>query len=145
MAIAATRPNDQPLMELNTTPLIDVLLVLLILFVITIPAATHSLAVDLPSDRGDPPRTIDPVVNRVTLTADGVIQWNGDGVSQQQLAALLGRSARMVPEPELQFAPDAQAGYDLAAHVTGTIKASGVTRFGFVGNDRYAEFGRAGR
>ena len=144
MAIAATRTFAEPLSELNTTPLIDVLLVLLILFVITIPPATHSLDLTLPG----PPRpdvTINPVSNRVEVTADDRILWNGQPVDQAGLGGLLAATARLPREPVLEFEPEAAARYDLAAAVLRTIKLSGVTAVGFVGNERYAEFGRAAR
>jgi biopolymer transport protein ExbD len=136
----------QPLGEINTTPLIDVMLVLLIMFVITIPAATHALPVDLPScaDADCPEVPFDPVRNRLTLDSGDRLLWNGSAIDGGQLAAILAETRRMPVEPELQFAPDAQAGYAASAQTLLTIKSSGVTRFGFVGNERFRAFGRAG-
>lgn len=142
MSTIAIRQQSQPLSELNTTPLIDVLLVLLILFVITIPPAVHSLPVDLPSGEGT---EINPMRNRIEVTAEGRVLWNGGAVTQPQLAGLLLATRRLSWEPELQFAPDGEAPYDLAAQTLRTIKLSGVTAFGFVGNERFAEFGKAAR
>lgn len=138
---ATLAPNSAPLADLNTTPLIDVLLVLLILFVITIPAATHSLEVPLPTDtQGNPP--INPTRNTVTIDAIGTVAWNGTKVSQGNLAALLVNSTRLSPEPELRFEPEGQAPYDAAARTLQTIRAAGVKGFGFVGNERYADFAK---
>jgi biopolymer transport protein ExbD len=80
MAQASAMPAPEPLSELNTTPLIDVLLVLLILFVITIPPATHSLDLALPGDTSCPPvcPPIDPVSNKVVVDASGRVSWNGN-------------------------------------------------------------------
>ena len=130
----------RPMGEINTTPLIDVMLVLLIMFVITIPAATHSVDIDVGpgSECFDCP--VDPVINRVVINRNDAVLWNATPVTQAQLARLL-RDTRALPvEPELQFEPEADASYDASARTLATIKASGVTRFGFVGNERYRQF-----
>ena len=133
-----TQP-DRPMGEINTTPLIDVMLVLLIMFVITIPAATNSVDVDVgTSECFDCP--LDPVKNRLVIDSDDTVRWNGEPVRQAQLAALLQQSRALPVEPELQFEPAANASYDASARTLATIKASGVTRFGFVGNERYRQF-----
>jgi biopolymer transport protein ExbD len=128
--------------EMNTTPLIDVMLVLLIMFIITIPVATHTTEFNLGGSDPVDPRQIHREVNKLQVTAADQIVWNGQTISERQLAALLRQSTRLPVEPELQYEPQAQAGYDLAAGVAGDIKRSGVTHFGFVGNDRFADFGR---
>jgi len=147
MATYAKAPDTkaisaQPIADINTTPLIDVMLVLLIMFVITIPAATNTTPIDLPGDDGEVLPVPDEVKNRLVLTADDRILWNGHALSRPELAALLRQTAQMPVEPKLQFDPDAAASYDLSARVLATIKASGVTRFGFVGNERHADFGK---
>ena len=141
MAFASAYPAREPLGEINTTPLIDVMLVLLIMMIMTIPIATNALPVDLP--HGPPPPIVpDSLRNKVVVTDAGAILWNGEAVSQAQLLGLLGRTRQFPIEPELQFEPQANASYDLSARVLNLIKASGVTKFGFVGNERYREFGR---
>ena len=144
MAMSGGKDDGEPMGEMNTTPLIDVMLVLLIMFIITIPVATHAVNIDLPTPNPNavkPP--IDPIKNKVVLTPDNKILWNGTPIEQGVLASNLVASAQMPVEPELQFQPDAQAGYDLSAHVLNIIKASNVTKFGFVGNENYAAFGKA--
>lgn len=144
MAMSGGKDDGSPMMEMNTTPLIDVMLVLLIMFIITIPVATHSVNIDLPSPNPNPPPvTIKPDKNKVTLTPDNKILWDGNPVDQGSLLTLLKTTTKMSPEPELQFEPDAQAGYDISAHVLNIIKGSGVTKFGFVHNELYANFGKA--
>ena len=143
MAMAGGKDDGAPMMEMNMTPLIDVLLVLLIMFIITIPVATHAVNIDLPSPDPNPPPQdqIDPVVNKIVLSPEGEILWNGDAINQSQLVRNLNVTLNMQPEPELQFEPDANASYDLSVKVLNVIKASGVTKFGFVGNDKYRQFG----
>jgi biopolymer transport protein ExbD len=140
MAFARSGSDSQPMMAMNTTPLIDVMLVLLIMFIMTVPMATHSFDVDLPAG----PSTAEiHNLNKLVVTSRDRIVWNGTIVTSRQLAGLLHRTAQMPIEPALQFQPEAGASYDTAAHVMNTIKLSGVTNFGFVGNERFAQFGKA--
>ena len=142
MAMSGGRDDGAPMMEMNTTPLIDVLLVLLILIIITIPMQNHSVDIDLPSPSNTPPQNVQPVKNKIVLTPDNQILWNGGAINQNQLVTNLQATKAMNPEPELQFEPDPQAGYDLAAKTVHIIKGSGVTKFGFVGNEKYRVFGK---
>ena len=143
MAIATAASAREPLSEINTTPLIDVLLVLLIMIIMSIPIKPHSLEVPLP---GPNPTIVtrepDRVRNKIVLTVDGVILWNGEQVSRDELGARLRRTTEFPIEPELQFEPEANASYELAANVINSIVDSGVNRFGFVGNERYREFAK---
>ena len=144
MAMSGGKDDGSPMMEMNTTPLIDVMLVLLIMFIITIPVATHAVPIDLP--QATPPTNepiVDPIKNKVTITIDNKVQWNGADQDIGGLVSLLAQTKTMDPEPELQFQPDQQAPYDTAAKVLQLIKASGVTAFGFVGNENFSEFGKA--
>ena len=143
MAMSGGKDDGAPMMEMNMTPLIDVLLVLLIMFIITIPVATHSVDIDLPTPSPVPENFVEPVKNKLVLTVNNQILWNGNAISQGQLVTLLQQSKDMQPEPELQFEPEARASYELSAQVLNLIKASGVTKFGFVGNEQYRVFGKA--
>ena len=143
MGMSGGKLDGQPMLDMNMTPLIDVLLVLLIMFIITIPVATHSVDIDLP--QGNPPPqdiVIDPVKNKLILTAQDQILWNGTPVTEGQLVTLLNETIQMANEPELQFEPEALASYDISAKVLQDIKVSGVTKFGFVGNEKYRQFGK---
>ena len=143
MAMSGGKDDGAPMIDMNMTPLIDVLLVLLIMFIITIPVATHAVNIDLPQPNpNDPQQEIDPVKNKIVLTQNGEILWNGEAINQGQLVRNLELTRDIEPEPELQFEPEAQASYDLAAKVLQLIKATGVTKFGFVGNERYRTFGK---
>ncbi len=145
MSMSGGKDDGSPMMEMNTTPLIDVMLVLLIMFIITIPVATHSVDIDLPA--ATPPTNLPPpdtIKNKVVLTAAGDILWNGSKVTPGQLLALLKQTLTYPVEPELQFQPEQDASYDLSAKVLNIIKGSKVTKFGFVGNEQYSEFVKSG-
>ena len=144
MAMSGGKDDGSPMMEMNTTPLIDVMLVLLIMFIITIPVATHSLDIDLPPPA--PPNStppVNPIRNKLVITADGTLAWNTGVIDGSQLVSLLDQTRVMVPEPELQFQPEAEAGYELSSKVINIIKQSKVTKFGFVGNELYSEFNKS--
>ena len=145
MAMSGGKDDGSPMMEMNTTPLIDVMLVLLIMFIITIPVATHSVDIDLPVPNNvpPPPDMIDPIKNKIVLTPDNQILWNGTAIDDGELVRNLEVTKTIQPEPELQFEPDQQASYDLAIRTLNIIKGSGVTKFGFVGNEKYRAFGKA--
>ena len=144
MAMSGGKDDGSPMMEMNTTPLIDVMLVLLIMFIITIPVATHSVDIDLPPPSpptNNPP--VNPVKNKVTLTRNGEIVWNGVPITGGQLRTLLAETLQQPVEPELQFQPEPDASYDLSSKVLNIIKGSKVTKFGFVGNEQFSEFDKA--
>lgn len=137
MILAQREPR--PLVEMNTTPLIDVMLVLLVMFIITIPAQTHSIKLDLP--QGSPPLVqVNKTANELAITAGNAILWNGQVVSRGVLAEELSASARIDPQPELHLRPDPYARYELVDEVLATAKRAGVTRIGFVDNEQYQNF-----
>ncbi len=125
--------NQAPMSELNTTPLIDVMLVLLIMFIITIPLSTHKVPMDLPS--GEVGKS-DPVVHRLDLDAGGRIWLDGARVAQEQLPALLA-PIRDDPGSELHLRADPETPYDRFDHVLAATKRAGVTRLGLVDNERF--------
>jgi len=140
MAMAASTTDGEPMMDINTTPLIDVMLVLLIMFIITIPIQTHAVKLDLPVD--DPnqkePPPIDPVKNKVTITPQGQVLWNGSPVSLTVLRQYLDQTQTMNPVPELHLQPDPQARYEVVDEVLAVTKRAQVEKMGFVGNEAYA-------
>ena len=144
MAMSAGSDDGEPMMDMNTTPLIDVMLVLLIMFIITIPVATHSVDIDLPvpDTNPPPPDQIDPIQNKIVLTQSNEILWNGTPITMEEMVRNLLATKDIQPEPELQFEPEPNASYQLSANVLRNIKGTGVTKFGFVGNEKYREFGK---
>ena len=143
MAMQTTSDNaeGEPMMDINTTPLIDVMLVLLIMFIITIPIQTHAVKLDLPVDQpNSPPPPIDPVKNKVVITAQGQILWNGNPVSPEQLRQYLELSQQINPIPELHLQPEPDARYELVDEVLAQTKRAKVSKMGFVGNEAYMNF-----
>ena len=132
MTAIAAEPT--PMLEMNTTPLIDVMLVLLVMLIITIPPQSHAVKIDLPGV--EVPLT-NPVKNLLVVTGEGGILWNGEAVSKRQLRVLLDTTAAMEPRPELQLRPDAAARYALVDEVLAITKQAGVQSMGFVGNEAY--------
>ncbi len=139
MAMAGGSDDGEPMMEMNMTPLIDVLLVLLIMFIITIPIQTHAVKVDLPVNdpRNQQQPPIDPEKNKVTIDPAGVVAWNGVPVDTVTLQQYLERTTQINPEPELHFQPDPQARYAKVDEVLAVVKRSGITKLGFIGNEQY--------
>jgi biopolymer transport protein ExbD len=144
MAQAAFPANDNrhvigdmtPMSEMNTTPLIDVMLVLLIMFIITVPMQSHQIEQQLPK-----PGTvleIKRLKNEVGLSAGGQLSWNDQAISDRELAGALAEIARMDDQPEVHFRPDPAARYERVDQVLGIAAKSGAEHFGFVGNERFA-------
>ena len=140
MSMQTTGANDsgEPMLDINTTPLIDVMLVLLIMFIITIPIQTHAVKLDLPVNQpNNPPPPIEPQKNKVVVTAQGQVLWNGNPVNLQQLRQYLDVTQQMNPIPELHLQPDATARYELVDEVLAVTKRAHVQKMGFVGNEYY--------
>jgi biopolymer transport protein ExbD len=138
--MSAGRDDGEPMVEMNTTPLIDVMLVLLIMFIITIPIQTHAVKIDLPQSAPPSDNVVDPVKNKVAIDAGGVISWNGAPIDLLTLRQYLQQSLRLPVEPELQFQPNAQTRSVVVDEVLAEIKRAGVTKLGFVGNEQYSSF-----
>ena len=140
MAMQTTGSNEsgEPMMDINTTPLIDVMLVLLIMFIITIPPQSHAVKLDLPQNQSDqPPPPIDPVKNKVVVTTGGAVLWNGAPVNLTQLRQFLDVTQQMDPIPELHLQPEPDARYELVDEVLAVTKQAKVSKMGFVGNEAY--------
>jgi len=138
------KDDGQPMMEMNTTPLIDVMLVLLIMLIMTLPPITNSVNIDLPTPSTVLSNNIDPIKNKIVLTNNDEILWNGQPIDDSQLVANLQQTLTFAVEPELQFEPEPNASYNVSSQVLNIIKGSGVTKFGFVGNEKYRVFSKGG-
>jgi biopolymer transport protein ExbD len=122
------------MIEMNTTPLIDVMLVLLIMFIIAIPPQSDAVKVDVPTG---PTPIVESISNELALTAEGQAYWNGQPVDDRTLRATLDKSVAMEPAPELHFRPDAATSYGRVDQVLAMTAQANVTKMGFVGNQQY--------
>ncbi len=139
MAVSMGGSEGDPMMDINTTPLIDVMLVLLIMFIITIPIQTHAVKLDLPvNDPSSQPPPVDPLKNKIVVTPQGQVMWNGEAVDMARLRQYLDISQTMSPTPELHLQPDPMARYELVDEVLAVTKHAKVEKMGFVGNEAYA-------
>ena len=137
-AAVASSDSDEPMMDINTTPLIDVMLVLLIMFIITIPIQSHAVKIDLPvNDPNQVAPPVDPVKNKIVVMPDGAVLWNEAPVDLPTLQQYLELSTQMQPTPELHLQPHPEARYELVDEVLAVTKRANVTAMGFVGNEAY--------
>ena len=134
-----TSSSDEPevMIDMNTTPLIDVMLVLLIMLIITIPAQLHSVNLDMPLPT-NAAKKADPVVIKIDVDASSVINWNGKPVgSRVELEAKLTEAAAQQPQPELHIRSHAKAKYEAAAAVMASAQRIGLTKLGIVGSEQF--------
>ncbi len=125
-------------MEINTTPLIDVMLVLLIMLIITIPAQLHSVNLDLPV-AAPPTKKVDPVVIKIEVDANNQIAWNGKALaSREELQSKLQEASQREPQPELHVRSDAKAKYETTMAVMANAQRLGLKKLGIVGAEQFA-------
>jgi biopolymer transport protein ExbD len=135
--LAFAAPADAPISGINTTPLIDVLLVLLIMFILTIPVASHSVKIRLPG----PGTAADdkPVVHRLALLPTGAMLWDGAPLADRDLAPRLAAFRAAAPDGVLEMQPEGELRYERFDSVLATVKRAGIEKLGFVGNERFAD------
>lgn len=123
--------------EINTTPLIDVMLVLLIMLIITIPIQLHSVSLNMPVGNPPPP-LVQPEVVKIDIDADGTIRWNGEAVPKLiVLEARLQAAALQSVQPELHVRPDKRVSYKTVAYVMATVQRLGLTKIGLAGGEQF--------
>jgi biopolymer transport protein ExbD len=129
-------PDCQPMAVINTTPLIDLMLVLLIMFIVTVPVATHKVPLDLPGpvDTPAPPAP----VHRLNLDAAGRLFWDGRAISDTELPRRLAGLQADPAEPDLHIAAEAETRYERVDQTLAQVKRAGIDRLGFIGNQRFA-------
>ena len=130
--------EPEVMMEINTTPLIDVMLVLLIMLIITIPIQLHSVNLDMPVNTSAAKKT-EPVVVKVNVEQNNVINWNGKLLaSRAELDQAVAEAAAMNPQPEIHIRSHAKARYEVAASVMAAAQRGGLTKLGIVGAEQFA-------
>lgn len=123
--------GDDMVSEINMTPLVDVMLVLLIIFIITVPVLTHAVKLDLP--RADnAPNTLKPDTVNISVTLDGSIHWNDESVDEAQMNERLATVARQQPQPEIFIRGDRKVDYERVIHVMAAVQRAGMLKLGFV-------------
>jgi biopolymer transport protein ExbD len=132
MNVGAAREGE-PMSEINTTPLIDVMLVLLIMLIVTLPPQRHAVKLDTPLPCKDcPARDDQPDPVTVSVDFNGAILWNGSAISRAELQQRFAVEARRDVQPELHIRPDRNAQYGVVAHVMAAAQREGLTRMGIV-------------
>jgi biopolymer transport protein ExbD len=131
--------ENEPMMDINTTPLIDVMLVLLIMFIITLPVMTHAVKLDMPQTKSSnpPPVVVEPI--QLEVDWDGTVIWNGTPVQLGALEGYFKVEAAKNPQPEVHVRPNRRANYDTVAKVLALAQRNGMQRIGFVGNEQFME------
>jgi len=136
MNVGSTK-DDDVILDINTTPLIDVMLVLLIMLIITIPIQTHAVKLNMPVGTPPPP-TAPPVVIQIDIDFDGSVLWNGEDVTDRdQLEARLRDAAAQPDQPEVHLRPNKLVTYGTVAMVMASAQRLGVTKVGIVGNEQF--------
>lgn len=133
MTFGGFNNNQQPtpMAEINVTPMVDVMLVLLVIFIIAAPLFTHSIKLDLPTAQSAPSPEKPETVS-LSINDQGLIFWNNEQVSQDDLNTRLAAAAQKKPQPELQLRADKATRYEVVAQVMALAQTNGMTRLGFV-------------
>lgn len=139
MSMQVGGDSSGPMCDINTTPLIDVLLVLLVTLIITLPLQTHAVKLDLPQNNQQQPPPVQPEVIDLEVDFDGTIVWNGTPVTLQQLDGYFNSESAKDPQPEIHLNPDGMARYDVVAKVLASAQRNRMTKIGFVNVSSFAE------
>ncbi|WP_353157378.1 biopolymer transporter ExbD [Herminiimonas fonticola] len=133
MAFGGFSDNKQPapMADINVTPMVDVMLVLLVIFIITAPLFTHAIKLDLPSAQSAPAPT-EPTTISLSINGEGAIFWNNDAVTQNELTNRFSIAAKQQPQPQLQLRADKGTRYEVIAQVMAAAQGNGLTKLGFV-------------
>ena len=136
MAMSTGTADGEVMVEMNTTPLIDVMLVLLVLLIVTLPIQTHAVKLDMPAGNSAPP-LVEPVTVDLGVDFDGTVTWNGTVVDRATMDSYFEDAARKNPQPEIHVNPNRLAKYDAVAKALADAQRLGATHIGFTGIDQY--------
>ena len=138
MNVGSSGGAGEPMVEMNVTPLIDVMLVLLVTLIVTLPIQTHAVKLDMPQPNKNPP-LVQPIVVNLGVDFDGTILWNGSPVDRPTLDSYLINAADSDPQPEIHLNPNKLAKYDTVAKVLADAQRLGVKKIGFSGLEQYMQ------
>jgi biopolymer transport protein ExbD len=139
MNLSSGGGDPEVMVDINTTPLIDVMLVLLIMLIITIPIQLHSVNLNMPAGHPPPP-TKEPVVVTIDIDFDGTVLWNGEALPDRAtLEAKLAQAAAIPDQPEVHIRPNKLVEYKSVATVLASAQRLGVTKLGMVGNEQFVK------
>ena len=131
MAFGTQDDTDEVMNEIIMTPLVDVMLVLLIIFIITVPVMKHAVNIDLPRATNQP-ELAKPETIRLSVDASGAYFWNADAIADAELAGRLAGAAALSPQPELHIRGDKAVRYERVAHLMAAAQRAGLNKIGFV-------------
>lgn len=139
MAFGGFNDNKQqtPMSDINVTPMVDVMLVLLVIFIITAPLFTHAIKLDLPNAQAtaEPQK---PETISISINGEGKVFWNNDAIEQKDLGPKLAEAAQKKPQPELQLRADKSTRYEVIAQVMSAAQTNGMSKMGFVTDSKEA-------
>jgi biopolymer transport protein ExbD len=136
MSVGSGGGDGAPMMEMNTTPLIDVMLVLIIMLIVTLPVMTHAVKLDMPQNQ--PPPDVPPELITIVIDYDGTILWNGTAVPNlATLERYFKVEAEKVPQPQVAIRPDARVKYDYVDQVLASAQRNRIEKMGLIGNEQF--------
>ena len=137
MSVGSGGGDGAPMMEMNTTPLIDVMLVLIVMLIVTLPIMTHAVKLDMPPPDNTPPET-EPELITILIDYDGTIIWNDTPVADlATLERYFRIEAQKIPQPQVAIRPDARAKYDAVAQVMASAQRNRIEKMGLIGDEQF--------
>ena len=139
MAMSVGSSSGAVMCDINTTPLIDVMLVLLVTLIVSLPIMTHAVKLDMPQANNPPPPDARPEVIDLEIDFDGTVVWNGTPVQLNQLEGYFHSEATKLPQPEIHLRPDRRAKYDYVAKVLAAAQRNRMKKIGFVNTSEFQD------
>lgn len=135
----STGGSDAPMCDVNTTPLIDVMLVMLVMLIITLPIQTHAVKLDMPRPTDAPPPDVPARVIDIAIDYDGLILWNEQPTSLSQIESYFKQEAQLEPQAEIHLRPDRRSRYDVVANVLASAQRNRMVKIGFVNVSQFRD------